>query len=146
MSKQPWSSFPCKENHQRDEDFYPTETLKSLGKKGKACKKARKFLATKKAREIQKSKERKIREKGFTKLSVFQRVGLLNPRVRTNFVAVPLERARKVPRSSVRFWTTTGVKQLFGSSREGTKLDWTYFIQFWVMSIFWGYFLSFKKP
>ena len=47
---------------------------------------------------------------GFTKFSVFlQRVSLLNPRVRTNFVAFPLERTRKEPRSSVRFWAATGV-------------------------------------
>ena len=42
-------------------------------------------------------------KQGFTKFSVFlKRVSSLNPRVRTNFVAFPLERARKEPRSSVR--------------------------------------------
>ena len=51
------------------------------------------------------------------------------------FVAFPLERPRKEPRSSVRFWAATGVcEQLFGSSREGTNLDWTYFKQFLVFS------------
>ena len=61
----------------------------------------------------------------FTQFSVFlKRVSLLNPQVRTNFVAFPIERTRKEPRSSVRFWAA------FGSSREGTELDWTYFKQF----------------
>ena len=43
--------------------FHHGEPLKSLGKKGKTLKKSRKFLATKKSKEIQKSKERKIRER-----------------------------------------------------------------------------------
>ena len=44
------------------------------------------------------------KQRGFTKFSVFlKRVSLLNPRVRANFVAFPLERTRKEPRSSVRF-------------------------------------------
>ena len=39
------------------------------------------------------------------------------------------------PRRSVRFWAATGFsKQLFGSSREGIKLDWTYFIQLLFLS------------
>ena len=47
---------------------------------------------------------------GFTKFSVFlKRVSLLNPGVRTNFVAFPLEKTRKEPRSWVRFWAATGV-------------------------------------
>ena len=73
-----------------------------------------------------------VQKRGFTKFSVFlKRVSLLNFRVRTNFVAFSLERARKEPRRSVRFWAATGVcKQLFGSSREGPELDWTYFKQF----------------
>ena len=46
----------------------------------------------------------------FTKCSVvLERVSLLNPRLPTNFVACPIERTRKEPRSSVRFWAATGV-------------------------------------
>ena len=45
-----------------------------------------------------------------TKVSEFlERLCLLNPRVRMNFAAFPLERTRKEPRSSVRFWAATGV-------------------------------------
>ena len=56
-----------------------------------------------------------VQKRGFTKFPVFlKRVSLLNPQVRTNFVAFPIERTRKEPRNSV---------QLFGSSREGTELD-----------------------
>ena len=48
------------------------------------------------------------------------------PRVHTNFVAFPSEnKNRKEPRKSVRFGP-----RLFGSSREGTELDWTCFKQF----------------
>ena len=80
-----------------------------------------------------------VQQKGFfNKFSIFlKRVSLLNPRVRTNFVAFPWERARKEPQSSVRFWAATCMefnKQLFGNSREGTKLDWTYFKQFLFMT------------
>ena len=51
-----------------------------------------------------------VQKRGFTKFSVsLKQVSLLNPRVRMNFVAFPLERARKEPRSSVRFWAATGV-------------------------------------
>ena len=68
----------------------------------------------------------------FTKFSVFlKRVSLLNRRDRTNFVAFPLERTRKEPQVRFDFGPRPGFsKQLFGSSREGTKLDWTYFKQF----------------
>ena len=61
-----------------------------------------------------------FQKRGFTKFSVFlKRVSLLTRRVRANFVAFPLERTRKAPRSSVRFRATTGVsKQLFGSSLD----------------------------
>ena len=68
----------------------------------------------------------------FTKFSVFmKRLSLLNPRVRTNFVAFPLERTGK----SLKVWFDFGPrlgfsKQLFGSSREGTELDWTCFKEF----------------
>ena len=59
-----------------------------------------------------------------------KRVSLLNPRVHTNFVAFPLD-----PGKSLEVWFGFGPrpgfsKQLFGSSREGTKLDWTCFKQF----------------
>ena len=51
-----------------------------------------------------------VQTKGFTKFSVFLKgVSLLNPRVRTNFVAFPIDRTRKEPRGSVRFWAATGV-------------------------------------
>ena len=51
-----------------------------------------------------------VQKRGFTKFSVFlKQVSSLNPRVRTNFVAFPIERTRKEPRSSVRFWAATGV-------------------------------------
>ena len=53
-----------KENHPKIQGFFLcAEPLKSLGKKGKTLKKAWKFLATK-SKEIQKSKERKIRVGG----------------------------------------------------------------------------------
>ena len=72
--------------------------------------------------------------KQFTQFSVFLKgVSLLNPRVRTNFVAFPFgksqERASKF--SSI-LGRDQGLfsKQLFGSSREGTELDWTCFKQF----------------
>ena len=73
------------------------------------------------------------KQRGFTKFSVFlKRVSLLNPRVRTIFVAFPLERE---PGKSLEVWFDFGPrpgfsKQLFGSGREGTNLDWTYFNQF----------------
>ena len=51
-----------------------------------------------------------VQKRGFTKFSVFlKRVSLLNPRVRTNFMAFPIGRTRKEPRSSVLFWAATGV-------------------------------------
>ena len=55
-----------KENHPKKQGFFlSAEPLKkSLGKKGKTLTKARTFLATKKSKEIQKSKERKFTEKG----------------------------------------------------------------------------------
>ena len=73
-----------------------------------------------------------VQKRGFTKFSVFlKRVSLLNPRVRTNFVAFPIERTRKEPRSSLRVWPRPGFsKQLCGSGREGTESDRTYFKQF----------------
>ena len=50
------------------------------------------------------------KQRGFTKFSVFlKRVSLLIPQLRMNFLAFPLERTRKEPRSSVRFWAATGV-------------------------------------
>ena len=53
---------------------------------------------------------------------------LLNPQVRTNFVAFPFEKNHEV---RFDFGPRPGFsKQLFGSSREGTELDWTYFKQF----------------
>ena len=48
-----------------------------------------------------------VQKRGFTEFLVFlKRVSLLNPWVRTNFVAFPIERtwSRKEPRNSVRFW------------------------------------------
>ena len=70
-----------------------------------------------------------VQKRGFTKFSVFlKRVNLLNPRVRTNFVAFPIERTRK---ERFDFGPRPGFnKQLFGSSREGTELDRTCFKQF----------------
>ena len=51
-----------------------------------------------------------VQTRGFTKFLVFvKQVSSLNPRVRTSFGAFPLERTRKEPRSSVRFWAATGV-------------------------------------
>ena len=59
-----------KENHPKKQGFFLcVEPLKSLGKKEKHSKKTRKFLATKKSKEIQKGKERKIREQHKHKLS-----------------------------------------------------------------------------
>ena len=69
-------------------------------------------------------------KRGFTKFSVFlKRVSLLNPPVRTNSVAFPLERTtRKSLEVRFDFGPRPGFsKQLFGSSREGTELDWTCF-------------------
>ena len=74
-----------------------------------------------------------VQKSGFTKFSVFlKRVSLLNPRVRTNFVAFPLERtARRSLKVRFDFGPRPGFsKQLFGSSWEGTELDWTCFKQF----------------
>ena len=68
--------------------------------------------------------------KGFTQFSVFlKRVSLVNPQVRTNFVAFPLERTTgKSLEVQFDFGPRPGFsKQLFGSSREGTELDWTCF-------------------
>ena len=49
------------------------------------------------------------KKKRFTKFSVcLKRVSLRNSQVRTNFMAFPLERTRKEPRSSVRSWAATG--------------------------------------
>ena len=51
----------------------------------------------------------KLQRRAFTEFSVFlQRVSSLNPRVRTNFVAFPIERTRREPRSSVRFGQRPG--------------------------------------
>ena len=51
-----------------------------------------------------------VQKRGFTKLSVsLKRVSLLNPQVRANCVAFPVERTRQEPRSSVRFWAAVGV-------------------------------------
>ena len=74
-----------------------------------------------------------VQKRVFTKLSVFlERVSLLNPRVRTNFVAFPLERTTgKSLEVRFDFGPRPGFsKQLFGSSREGTELDRTYLKQF----------------
>ena len=55
-------------------------------------------------------------------------MSLLNPWVRTNFVAFPIERTRKGLEVRLDFGPRQGSsKQLFGSSREGTELDWTCF-------------------
>ena len=76
------------------------------------------------------------KQRGFTKFSVLlKRVSLLNPRVRMNFVAFPFVEIRKELRKSLEvrfdFGPRPGFsKQVFGSSRDGTKLDWTYFKQF----------------
>ena len=69
------------------------------------------------------------KQRGFTKFSVFlKRVSLLNPRVRTNFVAFPLETTGKSLEVRFDFGPQPGFsKQLFGSSWEGTKLDWSFF-------------------
>ena len=73
-----------------------------------------------------------VQKGGFTKFSVcLKRVSLLNPRVRTNFVAFPLERTtEKSLEVRFDFGPRPGFsKQLCGSSQEGTDLDWTYFNQ-----------------
>ena len=72
------------------------------------------------------------KQRGFTKFSMFLKlVSLLNPGVRTNFVTFPLERTRKSLEVRFGFGPKPGFsKQLFGSSREGTKMDWTSFKQF----------------
>ena len=72
------------------------------------------------------------KQRVFTKFSVFlKRVSSLNPRVHTNFVAFPLERTRKSLEVRFDFGPRPGFsKQLFGSSREGSELDWTYFKHF----------------
>ena len=52
----------ARKNHPKKQGFFlSSEPLKSLGKKGKTLKKARKFFANEKNKEIEKSKERKIR-------------------------------------------------------------------------------------
>ena len=68
------------------------------------------------------------KKKGFTKFSVFlKQVSLLNPQVRTNFVAFPIERTTgKSLEVRFDFGSRPGFsKQLFGSSREsGTRKVW----------------------
>ena len=60
--------------------------------------------------------------------------GFTKPPRSYEFCSFSFRRTRKEPRSSARFWAATGPvgfsKQLFGSSREGIKLDWTCFKQF----------------
>ena len=77
----------------------PAEPLKSLEKRAKTHQKARENTIRRKQ-----GKRKKQGLEGHGK-----RVSLLNPRVRTKFVAFPLERTRKEPRSSVRFCAATGV-------------------------------------
>ena len=67
-----------------------------------------------------------VQTKGVTKFSVFlKRVSLLNPRVRTNFVAFPLARTTgKSLEVRFDFGPRPGFsKQLFGSSREGIEFN-----------------------
>ena len=74
-----------------------------------------------------------VQTRGFTKFLVFlKRESLLNPRVRTNFVAFPLERTTgKSLEVQFDFGPRPAFsKQLFGSSRKGTESDRTYFKQF----------------
>ena len=77
---------------------------------------------------------------GVTKFSVFlRRVSLLNLADRTNFVAFPLERTGKSLEVQFDFGPRPGFsKQLFGSSREGTKLDWTCFKRFLWTYLIWA--------
>ena len=87
-----------------------------------------------------------VQKRGFTKLSVFlKRASLLNPRVRPNFMAFPLERTTgKSLEVRFDFGPRPGFsKQLFGSSREGTEWDWTYFyirqfLRFSVLTCLYG--------
>ena len=67
------------------------------------------------------------KKSGVTNFSGFlKRVSLLNLRVRAKFVAFPLERTRKSLEVRFDFGPRPGLsKQLFGSSQEGTELDWT---------------------
>ena len=51
-----------KEKHQKNKDFCPRRTPKILGKKGKNAQKNKEFLGKEKSKEIQKSKEKKIRD------------------------------------------------------------------------------------
>ena len=75
-----------------------------------------------------------VQKRGFTKFLVFlKRVSLINPRVRANFVAFSLGRTGKSLEVRFDVGPQPGFsKQLFGSSREGTELDWKYFKQFLV--------------
>ena len=84
------------------------------------------------------------KERGFTKPLVFlKRVSLLKPRVRTNFVAFPLERTSgKSLEVRFDFGPRPGFsKQLFGISEEGTELDWTCSKQF---LDYWEYGMGFR--
>ena len=73
-----------------------------------------------------------VQKKWFAKFSVFlKRVSLLNPWVRTNLWLFLKKKPGKSLEVRFDFGPRPGFcKQLFGSSRKGTALDWTCFKQF----------------